>query len=408
MTSNPAGISEHLRFRREPELSGTLPASYYVDPEIFEREKEEIWFKTWQFVGYTVDLKEPGDYITADILDQKIFVVRGKDGALRAFYNVCMHRGHILVEGKGNRTIFTCPFHAWSYDAEGNLKAAGNAENVAGFEHADFGLSEIQVETVLGLLVFVNLDAGAATLASQIEGLKDQVRETVQDFDKMVFARRDRFDVKANWKFIFDQLECYHCPVVHPEVTESVDWSLRRHKEYGIWQRHNQRLRGDADNEELGRAYQIRADDPQKGSNIWYLWPNILLLSHWGGRQFQGIGRASGRRRQRVRISRLFLRQRSADSRRDCRHEPVPRYRQSAGRPVHGAATGGHQIARLPGRPVDGRRRAFSQERARHPPFRPHGVGSTQRSQLLGRVRYRGPARLHVLRLGRWGLRAEP
>ena len=287
MTSNPAGISEHLRFRREPELSGTLPASYYVDPEIFEREKEEIWFKTWQFVGYTVDLKEPGDYITADILDQKIFVVRGKDGALRAFYNVCMHRGHILVEGKGNRTIFTCPFHAWSYDAEGNLKAAGNAENVAGFEHADFGLSEIRVETVLGLLVFVNLDAGAATLASQIEGLEDQVHETVQDFDKMVFARRDRFDVKANWKFIFDQLECYHCPVVHPEVTESVDWSLRRHKEYGIWQRHNQRLRGDADNDEFGRAYQIHADDPQKGSNIWYLWPNILLISHWGVGNFK-------------------------------------------------------------------------------------------------------------------------
>ena len=287
MTSNPAGISEHVRFRREPELSGTLPASYYVDPEIFEREKEEIWFKTWQFVGYTVDLKEPGDYITADILDQKIFVVRGKDGALRAFYNVCMHRGHILVEGKGNRTIITCPFHAWSYDAEGNLKAAGNAENVAGFEHADFGLSEIRVETVLGLLVFVNLDAGAATLASQIEGLEEQVQETVQDFDKMVFARRDRFDVKANWKFIFDQLECYHCPVVHPEVTESVDWSLRRHEEYGIWQRHNQRLRGDADNDELDRAYQIRRDDPQKGSNIWYLWPNILLVSHWGVGNFK-------------------------------------------------------------------------------------------------------------------------
>ena len=287
MSPNTAEISQHLRFRREPELSGTLPASYYFDPEIFEREKEEIWFKTWQFVGYTFDLKEPGDYITADILDQKIFVVRGKDGELRAFYNVCMHRGHILVEGKGNRTIFTCPFHAWSYDAEGNLKAAGNAENVAGFQHADFGLSEVRVETVLGMLVFVNLDAEAATLASQIEGLEEQVHETVQDFDKMVFARRDHFDVKANWKFIFDQLECYHCPVVHPEVTETVDWSLRRHKEYGIWQRHNQRLRGDVENDDLGRAYQVRDDDPQKGSNIWYLWPNILLLSHWGVGNFK-------------------------------------------------------------------------------------------------------------------------
>ena len=206
MAPNADQVAEHIRFRREPELSGTLPASYYFDPEIFEREKEEIWFKTWQFVGYTTDLDEPGDYITADILDQRIFVIRGKDGALRAFYNVCMHRGHVLVEGKGNRSIITCPFHAWSYDALGNLKAAGNAENVAGFRHQDFGLSEVRVETLLGLLVFVNLDASATTLASQVDGLEDQVYETVQDFDQMIFARRDRFDVKANWKFIFDQL----------------------------------------------------------------------------------------------------------------------------------------------------------------------------------------------------------
>ena len=287
MSANPAGIAEHLRFRREAERSGTLPAHYYFDPEIFAREKEEIWFKTWQFVGYLSDLEQPGDYITADLLDQKILIVRGKDRRLRAFYNVCMHRGHILAEGKGNKTILTCPFHAWSYDTTGALRAAGNAENVAGFRLEDFGLTEIRVETLLDMLVFVNLDPRAPTLASQIEGLEDQVRETVRDFDQMVFARRDRFDVKANRKFIFDQLECYHCPVVHPEVTGTVDWSLRRHWEYGVWQRHNQRLQSDSDTSGFGRAYQIRDEDPQKGSNIWYLWPNLLLMSHWGVGNFK-------------------------------------------------------------------------------------------------------------------------
>ena len=287
MIENTADIAEHLRFRREPELSGTLPAHYYFDPEVFQREKEEIWFKTWQFVGYTLDLKEPGDYITTELLDQQILIVRGKDGPLRAFYNVCMHRGHILAEGQGNKTIFTCPFHAWSYDTTGALKAAGNAENVNGFELKDFNLTEIRIETLLDMLVFVNLDPNAAPLASQVEGLTEQVYETVQDFDEMVFARRDRFDIEANWKFIFDQLECYHCPVVHPEVTETVDWDLRRHWEYGIWQRHNQRMRPAVDNNELARPYQIHADDPQKGSNIWYLWPNLLLLSHWGVGNFK-------------------------------------------------------------------------------------------------------------------------
>ncbi len=125
-----------LHFSPDPTRSATLPGYYYVDPAIFERESEQIFYKSWQFVGFSFDLKNPGDYITADILDQKVFVVRGKDGALHAFYNVCMHRGHVLVEGSGNKTIFTCPFHAWSYDTSGDLKAAGNSARVLQRVHA--------------------------------------------------------------------------------------------------------------------------------------------------------------------------------------------------------------------------------------------------------------------------------
>src|SRR5690349_18414714 len=94
-------------FSADAERSATLPAHYYYDPAIFAREKEAIWFKTWQFVGWTQDVRQPGDYFTASILDQLILVVRGKKGELRAFYNVCMHRGHVLAEGKGNKSIFT-------------------------------------------------------------------------------------------------------------------------------------------------------------------------------------------------------------------------------------------------------------------------------------------------------------
>jgi phenylpropionate dioxygenase-like ring-hydroxylating dioxygenase large terminal subunit len=111
---------------------------YYYDPEIFAAEKEQIWCKTWQYVGYLGDLTEPGDYITANILDQLIFVIRAASGELRAFYNVCMHRGHILVEGKGNKRIITCPSHAWSYDSHGNLKAAGNAQTLLVFASRTF------------------------------------------------------------------------------------------------------------------------------------------------------------------------------------------------------------------------------------------------------------------------------
>ena len=118
-----------FRFLPDADRSATLPAYYFFDPEIYEREKEAVFYKTWQFAGYLHDLRNPGDFITTEIIDQKILVVRAKDQQLRAFYNVCMHRGHVLAEGSGNRSFFTCPFHAWSYDTTGALKAAGNAEN---------------------------------------------------------------------------------------------------------------------------------------------------------------------------------------------------------------------------------------------------------------------------------------
>ena len=217
MAIAPLVATQKSQFHPDPEQSATLPGYYYYDSDIYEREKQEIWFKTWQFVGYIYDLQSAGDYITADILDQKILVSRGKDGTLRAFYNVCMHRGHILAEGKGNKTIFTCPFHAWSYDTTGALKAAGNAENVAGFKLDDFSLSEIRVEQ-LGHMVFVNLSPEGPALNDICGDIVNEYRAAVPRYDGLYNQRRDRYDVKANWKLAFDQMECYHCPFLHPQI----------------------------------------------------------------------------------------------------------------------------------------------------------------------------------------------
>ena len=136
-----------------------------------------------------------------------------------------MHRGHILVEGTGNKLIITCPFHAWSYDSHGNLKAAGNAENVAGFKLEDFHLSEVQVEA-FGPMVYVNLDPATPSLASQAGGLLERFRGVIPGFDELHFAQRTSFPVAANWKFILDGMECYHCPVIHPQQMADSDASL--------------------------------------------------------------------------------------------------------------------------------------------------------------------------------------
>jgi phenylpropionate dioxygenase-like ring-hydroxylating dioxygenase large terminal subunit len=276
-----------LKFSPDAARSATLPAYYYYDPDVYEREKQEIFYKTWQYVGYLKDLQKAGDYITADIIDQKILVVRGKDDRLRAFYNVCMHRGHVLAEGKGNKTIFTCPFHAWSYDATGELKAAGNAENVAGFELTDFHLSEVLVET-FGGMVYVNLDPSAPTLHSMAGGLEKEFQALVPRFHELTYARTDVFDIECNWKFVFDQMECYHCPHIHPQIMGRDDSYLEPSFDitaYDYWSQHF--VAGNKENIDAGKAdlpydFSIHGDDVLKDAYIWWLWPNSLWVAHHG------------------------------------------------------------------------------------------------------------------------------
>ncbi len=285
-----------LRFTADPTTSATLPGHYYYDPEIFAREAEEIFFKTWQFVGFTFDLQSPGDYITADLLDQQILVVNGKDGNLRAFYNVCMHRGHILAEGKGNKTNFTCPFHAWSYDTAGELKAAGNAENVAGFCLEDFHLSEIRVDT-LGMLVFVNLDTDAPPLAEWAPGLLEEWRAKVKFFDDVRLTHSRAYDIAANWKLIFDQNECYHCASVHPgfsTITDVPDEWVTTENQY--WLTHLMRSTEIVRQSRLSDAKQRHLSEAwQDDIYVWQMWPNLLFITHQAPANFKIVhGRPVG------------------------------------------------------------------------------------------------------------------
>ena len=284
MSADPVRAEPKVPFVADAEQSGTLPPHFYFSDEIYELEKENIWFKTWQYVGLLEDLRNPGDYITADIIDQKIFVARDKSGELRAYYNVCMHRGHILVEGKGNRTIMTCPFHAWSYDLEGNLKAAGNAENVAGFDHADFGLSEVRVEA-FGPMVFVNFSDTGPSLESMAGGLLDSMRNAIPGFDDLVWARTDTRSIAANWKFQPDGLECYHCPVIHPQIMGGDNGYLDTSwdsKEDEYWKEHITHGNYDLIDGHKDKLLYDFGEAVLRDVYIWYLWPNLIFVTHQG------------------------------------------------------------------------------------------------------------------------------
>ena len=275
-------------FSSRAEYSYLLPPSYYYDPAIYEREKAAIWYRNWIFVGLLADVRDEGSYFTAQIMDQKIYVIRARDGQVRAFYNVCQHRGHTLLEGRGKTSTIRCPFHAWTYDTFGNLKKAPQAEHVERFDYSEFCIPEIRCET-LGPMVFVNLDDSARPLNETAGGLLTSFTESIPQFSDLRHVRTESFDVKANWKFIHDGLEFYHGPYIHPEVAATKNPYIfpRTSTLHEIWQLH--RSKG---NYELMEKHPEKLPYPMgpqtvRDLSVWYLWPNLVFASRQGPPNFQ-------------------------------------------------------------------------------------------------------------------------
>lgn len=275
---------ERSRFSEDGLRSYTLPKHFYFDPDVFEREKHSIWFRSWQYVGNTEDLSSAGDYITADVHGQQVVVVRQNDGTLHAFHNVCRHRSHLLLSGKGKTSRIVCKFHGWCYDRNGQLINAPNTENVLGFDKSEFPLAPVRVEQ-FGLWVFVNLDPNASPLADLVPGLLDEIREAVPGYDRLTSSFSHTFHIKGNWKFILDGLECYHCPYIHPSVMGANKGYMTKTFETTLHPWHSRHV-GYTNREYLEREkdklpYDFGEMDI-KDVFIWFLWPNIVFVAHQG------------------------------------------------------------------------------------------------------------------------------
>lgn len=189
-------------------------------------------------MGHSSQLATWGEYITAAIDNQNVFVVAGKDGDLRVFYNVCQHRGHELLAGAGQTNMIRCPYHAWAYDLSGELQSARNTRNIDGFNKCEFSLKPIRVEKFCGM-VFVNLDNEAQPLATLASELEKEIREYCPDVDNLKYAQRDIYKVKSIWKVIIDNfLECYHCHPAHKDFVDLVDMESYRSVGKGIYSIH--------------------------------------------------------------------------------------------------------------------------------------------------------------------------
>jgi Rieske 2Fe-2S family protein len=214
-----ADLERELETVRRPlEEASTLPGFFYTDPAIHQAEVERIFTRMWLCVGRAEDLANPGDYITRDIGAQSVVVLRDKDGSLRAFHNVCRHRGSRLLNeasGTGLKGI-QCPYHAWTYELSGALRKAPHMEDARNFDKERFGLNPVRIDTWEGL-VFVSLSA-------EEPPLREFLGEMATKFERYRLGslrrgRRIVYDVASNWKMLAENYsECYHCALIHPEL----------------------------------------------------------------------------------------------------------------------------------------------------------------------------------------------
>jgi Rieske 2Fe-2S family protein len=193
----------------------TLPQQYYVDPRIFQKELERFYFRSWICVGRAPEISQPGDYFLREIGRESILIVRGADDQVRAFFNVCRHRGTricTVAEGRFSGSI-QCGYHGWTYGLDGQLSAAPHIEQ-PDFCRENYPLHGIPAEIWDGHL-FVNLGRNAAPLGAQLADLRDKFG--AWRMAELRMAARKTYDVKCNWKLlVVNYNECLHCPILHP------------------------------------------------------------------------------------------------------------------------------------------------------------------------------------------------
>jgi choline monooxygenase len=214
----------------------TLPKSFYTSKAVFEKEKEEIFAKSWVCVGHISEVSKPNEYFTRKVIGENIIVIRGKDDVLRAFYNVCPHRGHELLTGSGkSKNVITCPYHAWTFKLDGSLALARNCENVENFDKEDFSLVSLKVEEYAGF-IFINMDESATCVEDQLPGFGEKLKESCKVIKDLKLAARFVTDTPANWKIIVDNyMECYHCGPAHPGFADSVQVDKYWHTTHQNW-----------------------------------------------------------------------------------------------------------------------------------------------------------------------------
>jgi choline monooxygenase len=260
-------------FERNLARASTIPARWYTDPGFLEAERTRIFGRTWQAVGRASSIAAPGSFFACEITGEPAVVARGSDGRLRAFSNVCRHRGAVMAEGEGQASVIRCPYHAWTYSLDGRLLGTPEFEGVEDWDRSRVCLPEFAVET-WGPFVFVNLDRDAAPLREVLGAIPAEIAAIGCPFDQMRWSYRRDYTVECNWKVYIDNyLEGYHLPAAHPGLMRELDYSQYRVETFRYYSSHiapiHPRSTGEARRYEFAGA----------GRRALYYWifPNFML-----------------------------------------------------------------------------------------------------------------------------------
>ena len=254
-----------------------LPARYYTDENIAQKEQEQLFFKTWQYACHVSELESPGAYVATEILGQNVFVVRNTDNEIKAFYNVCPHRGHKLLEGRGEKKVIVCPYHQWSYSLDGNLRTNRSTASSEVPAKSKICLHSVRVDQLLDF-VFINLDPDAEPISAFWPGLEEHVLETCPDLASYELSDKvsalHPVDLKANWKIHVDNfLECYHCRIGHESFSDMLDITCQQqtlHKNYSY-------VFIPSSGKMENKAYPLHPEFDDKDLHFWHLFPNMGL-----------------------------------------------------------------------------------------------------------------------------------
>ena len=254
----------------------TIPASWYVDERIAALERQFVFGGTWQVVARVDQLQQPGQFVTAELAGEPLVVVRGSDGQLRAFYNVCRHHAAAVVtEESGTASIFRCPYHGWSYGLEGALKGAPEFEGVCEFDRGQNGLVPVRV-AAWEQFVFVNLDASAPQLDEVLGGLVARVAPL--GISSLKFFERRVYSMGCNWKvFVDNYLDGgYHVPHLHKALN-----SVLEYKQYTIENEDRYCLQSSP---MVASEMDAATSATRQGERAWYFWqyPNLMINLYAG------------------------------------------------------------------------------------------------------------------------------